>query len=331
MHPSSDMRAGLFVLIAVCAYFSAQSDAAAFCRTTTCKCTKDQSLPPAANGLPQSTCGLPDGDCPRDEHGCVTRGTPVAWSGGCVGYSPNLIGTAQLTDEEWKEAFRQSFHAWQLVDCGGGKHPSIQLFELRATSCAESAHSSSGPNVNSVYFTDSGWSGPQTKENIDDVLARTKINFALSGEILDADLAINSGRKEFSVTDAPATIKEDLVSVLTHEVGHFLGVAHSDVPEAVMYWQYAAGTTRRKLHQDDIDAICTIYPPDRIAACEPTPKGGLQDTCGVESKLASPGCTMGRGDTAPAPSGATMSALGVVGFFVMKRLFDRVRTRRIVR
>ncbi len=210
-------------------------DAHAFCRTTTCKCRTDKPLPDAPNGLPRSTCGERDGDCPRDEHGCVTRGTPVAWTGGCIGYSPNLIGTAQLRDEDWTEAFRRAFHAWHLVDCGGGAHPSIELFALRSTACGETNYNKAGPNVNSIYFTDHGWAGAQTTMNLDGVLARAKINFLPSGEIVDADIAINSARKEFTVTDGD--VRADLVSILTHEVGHFLGIAHSDLPDAVMYWQ----------------------------------------------------------------------------------------------
>lgn len=269
-----------------------------------------------------STCGLPDGACPRDEHGCVTAGTPVAWTGGCLGYNPNLIGTAQLTDDEWNAAFAESFHAWQLADCGGGKHPSIQLFALRATTCAESKFNSTGPNVHSVYFTDNGWAGPQTIENLDHVLARAQITFIPSGEIVDGDIAINSARKEFTVADS--SVDEDLVSVLTHEVGHFLGIAHSDVRTSVMYWSYSSRTLRRNLTQDDIDAICTIYPPDREASCDPTPKGGLQDTCGVETKIV--GC--GVANDGPDASGVTTSAFGFLGVVAMKRLVERMRRMR---
>jgi hypothetical protein len=299
-----------------------EGTAFAFCRTTTCKCKSDKKLPDAPNGLPRSTCGEPDGECPRDEHGCVTKGTPVAWRGGCIGYSANLIGTAQLSDEEWNEAFRQAFHAWQLVDCGGGSHPSIELYALRPTNCAESSYDAKGPNVNSIYFTDQGWSGPQTPENLDHVLARAKINFESSGEIVDGDIAINSARKEFTVTDTK--VREDLVSILTHEVGHFLGIGHSDVPEAVMYWQYGTGSIRRRLDKDDIEAICTIYPPDRETTCDPTPRGGLRDTCGTTTEVERAGCA-----TAPIREHTHFASwgIGILGFVVVQRITNRLRVR----
>jgi hypothetical protein len=302
--------------------------ASAFCRTTTCKCKPgDKKLPDAPNGLPRTTCGEPDGDCPKDEHGCVTKGTPVAWAGGCIGYSPNLIGTAQLSDQEWKEAFNQAFHAWQLVDCGGGEHPSIELYALRSTTCGESTYNSSGPNVNSIYFTDQGWTGPQTPENLDHVLARAKINFVSSGEIMDADISINSARKEFSVTDDQANVKEDLVSILTHEVGHFLGIAHSDVPDAVMYWQYGTGTIRRELQKDDVEAICTIYPPGRERSCDPTPRGGLLDQCGTKTSVEGTGCAVASPrashEAGPAPGGPASNVatygFAILGFVLVRR------------
>ena len=323
----------LLLLIVVCFFTVLPARTSfAFCRTTTCKCKNgDKKLPDAPNGLPRTTCGEPDGDCPKDEHGCVTRGTPVAWTGGCVGYSPNLIGTAQLTDEEWKEAFNQAFHAWQLVDCGGGEHPSIELYALRSTSCGESTYNSSGPNVNSIYFTDQGWTGPQTPENLDHVLARAKINFVSSGEIMDGDIAINSARKEFSVSDD--NVKEDLVSILTHEVGHFLGIAHSDVPDAVMYWQYGTGTIRRKLQKDDIEAICTIYPPSRERTCDPTPRGGLQDQCGPKAEVEGPlGCAVHGQPTTTLTTRSTSNiatyGLGILGFVLVRRVRLMIRRRR---
>lgn len=43
----------------------------------------------------------------------------------------------------------------------------------------------------------------------------------------------------------------------SHEIGHALGLAHSDDPNALMYPFYSGA---RNLDQDDIDGIRSIYP-----------------------------------------------------------------------
>ena len=49
----------------------------------------------------------------------------------------------------------------------------------------------------------------------------------------------------------------DLLSVAIHELGHALGLRHTNVPEAIMYPTYNGN--RRMLAQDDIDGIQNIY------------------------------------------------------------------------
>ena len=51
----------------------------------------------------------------------------------------------------------------------------------------------------------------------------------------------------------------NFASIVTHETGHFLGMAHSGDPYAVMYSQYRPGTTSlRYLTQDDVSGICVV-------------------------------------------------------------------------
>ena len=49
----------------------------------------------------------------------------------------------------------------------------------------------------------------------------------------------------------------DFLTVALHEVGHALGLGHSNNPAAVMYPQYTGG--KRTLHMDDIAGIRMIY------------------------------------------------------------------------
>jgi hypothetical protein len=87
----------------------------------------------------------------------------------------------------------------------------------------------------------------------------------------------------------------DFASVVTHEMGHFLGLAHSGDPHATMYASYTPGSTAmRNLTPDDMSAICTVYAADGTRAvatsvapsgkltmdpCDPAPRHGFSPYC----------------------------------------------------
>jgi hypothetical protein len=54
----------------------------------------------------------------------------------------------------------------------------------------------------------------------------------------------------------------DLETVLLHEIGHSLGLGHSDLPGSVMFGSYEGG--KRTLTSDDIDGIKFIYGPEAV-------------------------------------------------------------------
>lgn len=60
----------------------------------------------------------------------------------------------------------------------------------------------------------------------------------------------------------------DLQNTVTHEVGHFLGLAHSGVTGATMSATTAPGElSKRDLAQDDVAGVCAIYPPGSGCGC----------------------------------------------------------------
>ncbi|XP_047326762.1 metalloendoproteinase 4-MMP-like [Impatiens glandulifera] len=53
--------------------------------------------------------------------------------------------------------------------------------------------------------------------------------------------------------------KMDIETVALHELGHVLGLYHSNVPSAVMWPTSEPGVTKRNLHDDDIAGIKALY------------------------------------------------------------------------
>lgn len=51
----------------------------------------------------------------------------------------------------------------------------------------------------------------------------------------------------------------DLESVATHEIGHVLGMAHTNVKEAIMYPSLSPRTKKRDLRMDDVLGIQALY------------------------------------------------------------------------
>ena len=91
--------------------------------------------------------------------------------------------------------------------------------------------------------------------------------YALSGSTTLAVAWSHSGTDEFDITfntnydwvdsTSPSSGLFDIVTVGIHEFGHGAGIGHSDVSGSVMEPTYAG--VRRDLHQDDIDALVTLY------------------------------------------------------------------------
>jgi hypothetical protein len=138
-----------------------------------------------------------------------------------------------------------------------------------------------------IVFRDDTW--PYTGSAHE--LAATTVTHDQYGVIYDADMEINA-TSPLSVAVAGLRQKglivgqHDLLSIVTHEAGHFLGLDHSLVDGAIMRASLPSGEVRTELGDDDVAAICTLYPPGReIAACDPTPHGGFAPSCVLGSEL----------------------------------------------
>ena len=285
--------------VALLACFGARS-AHAYCRTTTCDPEKE--------------------DCGIGEDGCATRGQSLFWPDACVTYAVQVNGSALrgISAYDTDQAMQGAFQAWLGAECPDGGRPSLGVIPLGGARCdlAEYNPPEQGrplaPNANLVIFRDDAW--PYPKERY--VIARTSITFdVVTGAIFDADIEINSFRNEFSTERDQSS--NDLQSVLTHEVGHFLGLDHSLVENATMFADYALSNLgTRTLSSDDRAGICSIYAPaDEPALSCPGSTGphhGYSSDCGSNEHADASCLSLAGSGTATRGRGWVWVALGLL-------------------
>lgn len=280
------MRATAFALAAGLATLAASpSTASAFCRSTTCS-----------------------GDCARNVDGCKTSGKDLSWPGLCVGFSLQRNGTSFIPMETVRAVVSRSFVTWSDVPCANGELATIAFSPSPDASCRKAEYNPDGPNANIVLFQENRWdySGPGN------TLAKTTVSFDTdTGVILDADIEVNQAYNELTTGDD--NVVYDLESIMTHEIGHFIGIDHSPDPEATMFLAYEEGDTyQRDLADDDFAAACAIYPTTRDVVCDTKPSGGFTKLCAEDAEAAedAEGCAIGAGAAGAAgPSGCGFGAL----------------------
>jgi hypothetical protein len=275
----------------------AASSTEAYCRTSTC-----------TNGVAGELC------TPADPADC---GKPLFWAQPCFGFSVQQNASKQVPWDTADATAKLAFLTWLGADCGAGTHPNMQVADFGPVECAAREYNQNGGNANIIVFRDDAW--PYAGQW--NTLALTTVTYSLdTGEIYDADMEINSSDVVLTTTDT--NVQFDLLSIMTHEAGHMLGLAHSKAPDSTMGRQYLAGDINlRTLATDDMTAICTVYPPSAAAdpsSCDPAPRHGFQSFCGPAPEEDS-GCTLGPASRHRGWPSALLAALGAGAMLVRRR------------
>ena len=253
---------------------------------------------------------------------CSTTGIPVFWRNACLGIRLSTDAEPAVGQALTVQKIEAAFSAWSTLGC----QPSITAMYLGTTTDSEAGYQKgSTNNQNIIVFRNETW--PYQDRN---QVALTTLTFRKDiGEILDADIEVN-GTLKLVATDPLPSDGFDLPTVLAHELGHVLGLAHSSVQGATMFARYTTGTIeQRTLKADDEEGLCSIYPSDQTrntaaggivaTACDPEAQpdpGGNPGGCG---------CRVGKSDLPGSVSfGACCVAAGLL--MVRRRGPKRVHT-----
>jgi len=228
-----------------------------------------------------------------------TSHPPVWWRNACIGLSVQESGSKYAPYSVVRDMlFGSVLPNWTNATCAKGGHPSLELVDLGPETCSEHQANLYGPNTNAVLFHDDVWPYDEgagcTSSSL--TVALTTVTFhPETGELWDADIEINSACFPLSTTLPVPSGHYDLQSILQHETGHFLGLAHPPDRNAVMFYLYSPGSDgKRTLNSDDIDGECAIYTPSGergvgpsvgdaglvpAGTCDPTPRNGFASDC----------------------------------------------------
>ena len=136
------------------------------------------------------------------------------------------------------------------------------------------------------------------------VLAVTEIFYYTNGRITEADIIINDDTVYSDAIDPDNAVY--LANIISHEMGHLLGLGHGQVHESTMTFRVFPG--QHSLHSDDKEALSHSYP---LPASHPsyTPRGTIKGTLvGFNSSLRSTRSVFGAHVQAISPSSRTVLA-----------------------
>jgi hypothetical protein len=268
---------------------------------------------PAAAYCRSKTC---DKDCEVDRDGCIVSGHSLRWSSSCVSFAVQQDGSPKwdISEERFAEEVNAAFERWLEADCGDGKTPKIEVTNIGPVECDKVEYNQRNGNANVFLFRDDEW----PYMGGEDALGLSTIRFdPTTGNIYDVDVEVNG-------TDTPISVGDevhgaDLASILTHEVGHFLGLAHSNADHATMLPGYRPGDdSLRSLETDDIDGICDALNPKRSTESNScVPRHGFSGECG--GRAATKSCSVS------APGAGRERGLGALAALAIAALIARKR------
>jgi hypothetical protein len=167
-----------------------------------------------------------------------------------------------FTDLQAREIVQTATKAWILASCESKlskqPSPSIKLLDVDEQRCAGGPLGIAAETSNEIRFMDGD--SPDLG-----VLAKTKRRFRASGALASSTIQVfrqrGEGNQVAEERMTPEQLKDYRTNVVRHELGHFLGLAHSNVADSIMYFQYNSQASV-PLTADDRAAICEVYPPD---------------------------------------------------------------------
>jgi hypothetical protein len=207
---------------------------------------------------------------------CVDTGRPLYWTCSNITYSvcPRDVGTPPFT--EITTVIEDSFQTWADVECSEGPIGFEFIRKNNPKECddhwkfKEDPNLDFSPNENLIIFVPD-WNDYYPREP--KAFALTSVwHKVKTGIIQGFDMELNEDIGTFGICNrAKMRSCDDIVdiqNVVTHEIGHIVGLGHSSVESAVMFKNSQTGdTSKREPKKDDIKGLCSVYEDNLPTYC----------------------------------------------------------------
>ncbi|MEQ8280520.1 MAG: matrixin family metalloprotease [Deltaproteobacteria bacterium] len=223
-------------------------------------------------------------ECTRSDSRCIVS---LHWPERNLPYVLRKPEASRFSEVDAMRAVDGAFERWASVACSDMRFTRVAILPPGPVNAVK----------NEVELIDQGWN----LEFEPSAAAITSVSYAVrSGLIRTATISVN---EEVTTTSSACSGAFDLQTVITHEVGHFIGLAHpcetpatidpedpcpvtmcSDLDPALTedgrlptMWPIvnACDTQLASLESDDTQALCFVYPRSRPPQqCSAIPESG---------------------------------------------------------
>lgn len=173
----------------------------------------------------------------------------AGWASLPVDYEINNSGSADMSFSQLESIIQTSFAEWGSPCCS--TFSANYLGTTSDTAYGTRSDATADP-VLSWIEQSSNW--PSALGNPSNVLGVTLASFTSNCNIANAPIVFNGINYQYQ----PAG-NVDLESIAVHEIGHLLGLGHTQTQGATMYPSYLGGTQQASIEQDDINGVCSLY------------------------------------------------------------------------
>lgn len=196
----------------------------------------------------------------------------IAISASLIKQNPNIKYESDVAG-----ALRRSFETWR-------RYVDLEFSESSSEKMSISPEGARGDGVSLITIAPTPENVLFFSGGLQESAAATRVFYDKRGFVTEADIALNPFQ-QFSTDGTVGTF--DLESTLTHEIGHLLGLDHSDVLGSTMHEKFGKngayglpGFSARTLSPDDITALQRLYGSKGAAACCQKIEGRLVDADG---------------------------------------------------